>query len=345
MGIGLLGLGGCSLCFDCEDEEQYVREAEIYHPSTGTSSRTGAFQTARFDYSATLLSTGEVLIVGGLYASPHNIARGAELYDPTSGTFSTTDAAPPPSFYGTPTTLLPSGEVLFGVQGTYQPQTGRFISFPESNTEGGVLTATLLQTGKVLIVRALPGGTADLFDPETRSFLETGRLTTPRHGYTATLLPSGDVLIAGGSGTETYRSAEIYDPTTGTFRATGDLLETRANHRAFLLPTGRVLIVGGQQPNVFGSPPPELYDPETEIFSEGPRPSSGALCLGTLLLPTGLILTAGNEDSLDVFDPTTGECAHAGELLVPRMGGTFTLLQSGDVLITGGGNPNYNGAR
>jgi hypothetical protein len=68
-------------------------------------------------------------------------------------------------------------------------------------------TATLLNTGKVLIV----GGTNDgvnginnteLFDPITNEFLQSAPLITNRFAHTATLLPSsGVVLICGGLST------------------------------------------------------------------------------------------------------------------------------------------------
>jgi hypothetical protein len=66
------------------------------------------------------------------------------------------------------------------------------------------------------------------------------------------------------------------------------------------------------------------------------------------LLPTGKVLVAGgfagNENSLasaEIFDPTTGMFAHAGDMSAPRAGHTATLLSTGKVLIAGGYNGNY----
>ena len=60
----------------------YVSSAELYNPTTGKWSTTGSLNTARYNHTATLLSDGRVLIVGG---AAH--LASTELYDPSRGTF------------------------------------------------------------------------------------------------------------------------------------------------------------------------------------------------------------------------------------------------------------------
>lgn len=91
-------------------------------------------------------------------------------------------------------------------------------------------TATLLQSGKVLIAGGESSGTetnaAEIYDPATGIFSTTGNLHTARFGHTAVLLADGTVVIAGGANASgVIASFEIYNPTTGVF--------TVDRHRAF----------------------------------------------------------------------------------------------------------------
>jgi hypothetical protein len=56
-------------------------------------------------------------------------------------------------------------------------------------------TATLLPSGKVLIVGDGTGAGAKVYDPSAGTFVAT-HVCTARKGHTATLLPDGKVLIA-----------------------------------------------------------------------------------------------------------------------------------------------------
>jgi len=167
-------------------------------------------------------------------------------------------------------------------------------------------TATLLQNGQVLI---LGGGdsSAELFDPATGTFLRTGNPLTDPTDASVTLLADGRVLVAGGLGPTPpaegqrlppLKTAEIYDPATGTFSATGDMLDVRWKHTATLLKDGRVLITGGN--------------------------GSGFCSIG----------------ASELFDPGTGTFSAAGSLISERglVNHTATLLNGGDVLVTGGSN-------
>ena len=186
--------------------------AELYDPSTGTWSVTGQLNAAHAYPTATLLPDGRVLIVGGVYANGYLISDSpynAELYDPAKGTWSASSGAP----------------FRFGH------------------------TATLLQTGKVLIV----GGNGTwgifataLYDPATDTWSRTGNINAPqRFGHQATLLQDGRVLIVGGLlGADLVvadASVELYDPVTGKWTFTSPLHTSRSGHTATRLSDGRVL--------------------------------------------------------------------------------------------------------
>lgn len=202
--------------------------------------------------------------------------------------------------------------------------TGSMTSARESHT------ATLLNDGKVLVVGgdawqppsrhcSSPGGqpcrshfaplaSAELFDPASGSFTGTGSMAAPRTLHTATLLGDGKVLVTGGDRgldfSTPLATAEIFDPSTGLFTPTGNMVSTRTGHTATLLANGKVLLAGG----FGGNSPPYVATSTAEIF-----------------------------------DPSTGEFTATGSMGTPRMNSTATLLNNGDVLVTGGedasGNP------
>ena len=135
-------------------------------------------------------------------------------------------------------------------------------------------------------------------------FSETGSMSKPRSGHTATLLANGKVLIAGGgvSGIDDT-STELFDSATASFLVTGSMKAARFGATATLLADGRVLFTGG-----LGQ-------------------AGGGLDQGGFLP----IL-----NTVEIYDPATGTFATTGNMVVPRMSHTATLLDDGRVLITGG---------
>jgi hypothetical protein len=204
-------------------------------PTPGAS-MTSLMTTPRAFHTATLLTDGHVLIIGGSEAFFQPLAS-AELYDPATGTFHLTGSM---------------------------------------TTAGGVTATRLLDGRVLIVggagARADDGSKAEIYDPETGTFKPTGSMKTPRWEQTATLLPDGRILVAGGRDPNpnatgdfvALTSAELYDPKQGTFSPTGSLTTARGGQTATLLADGRVLIAGLDQSGVLASA--ELYDPATGTF-------------------------------------------------------------------------------
>jgi WD40 repeat protein len=225
-------------------------------------------------HTATLLSNGKVLVVGG-----DSAAYRAELFDPSTGTWTATGSLDTPRWDHT-ATLLPDGRVL--VAGSplsfhvgddassaelYDPSSGSWTATGNMGQHRGLHTATLLPDGRVLVVAGVsngePTGSAELFDPSSGSWTATGDTVAIRGvSFTATLLPDGKVLVVGGYSGDNgpLASTEVYDPGSGTWTAAGNMDEARAGHTATLLPDGRVLIAGGGW-NESPLASAELYDP------------------------------------------------------------------------------------
>jgi hypothetical protein len=278
---------------------------------------------ARKSHTATLLSDNKVLITGGKTANADT--RTAELYDPATGLFSSVGS-------------------MIGARSLH--------------------TATLLPSGAVLIAGgrkgAAPLKTAELYDPATATFSSTGSLNVQRKRHRATVLTDGQVFVEGGasasngqpvdSGTPT---AETYDPATGVWTQTGDMHVGRTEHDATLLLDGTVFVSGG----LSSFDTSELYGPATRTFVQAagvlqPRqrhvaillthPAWGSLVGQVLMIggaSTGNSIYGGLQralDSVEIYDPATGQISLFGTMTAARQNHTATLLHDGRILIAGG---------
>jgi hypothetical protein len=304
--------------------------AELFDPETSTFALTGSMTTPRYGATFTLLANGKVLVAGGYgpgSSGPLLRLLAAELYDPQSGSFTLTGDMGVGRVLHT-ATLLANGRVLIaggtdksdgGGAATasaelYDPSTGTFTPTGSMNSDRAQHTATLLNSGKVLIAGGWNGHAADaaddppwdplfaeLFDPSSGTFISTGSMSTTRIGHTATLLADGKVLLLGGiPGVQNIHSqppapqyAEIYDPSTQAFSGLDDLSVSRQGYTVTLLHSGEVLLAGGK-----------ILD---------------------LVVPT-----------TELLNPTTGSLNATGSLGTERVGHTATLLKDGRVLVTGG---------
>jgi hypothetical protein len=218
-------------------------------------------------------------------------------------------------------------------------------------------TATQLLNGKVLIAggKSSSGilGSAELYTPTAQTFANANAMIVPRWLHTATLLDDGTVLIVGGSSLTNrtaLNTAEIYDPVAGSSTLLLSTLNTaRAGHTATLLSNGQVLIAGGYNPTTGIISDAELYDPTAQVFIDLGNTNSPRFAHTATLLQNGQVLIAGGQtdptptgayNTAEVFDPTTWLFTPLSAIMTSvREGHTATLLNNGQVLISGGDVP------
>jgi Galactose oxidase, central domain/Kelch motif len=194
--------------------------AELYDPSSGTWTATGRMIQKRLDYTATLLPSGKVLVVGGGDEGGEAL-NSAELYDPDGGSWTATGAMTQ-GRYGHTATLLANGKLLVA---------------------GGASPGDIHGEHRVL-------ATAELYDPISGTWSATVSMREAHEYHTATLLANGKLLVAGGDSAGRYNgealdSAELYDPSSGPWIAIESMREAREGQTATLLPGGAVLMSGG----------------------------------------------------------------------------------------------------
>ena len=362
-----------------------MNKVEIYDPASDTFTVTGELLASHTMHTASLLADGRVLIAGGGYDGRVYLDV-AELYDPVGGTFSNVVDAPKATVVMTQN-LEPSKPALphsvETVQASSVPSTsvaigpirhaGTFSPVGKLNEARTRHTATLLQTGKVLIIGGvnmvgmngeLSLDSTELYDPEIGKFVVSGNLPEARYNHTATLLTNGKVLVTGGlsssqkkrkrkkhDSSELLSSAVIYDPANGNFTPTGSMNFMRVRHSATLLKNGKMLVIGGSSRNaqgdsvVLGST--ELYDPATGTFTASGNLLTQRTGHTATLLPNGKVLVAGgSSDSrgapaaafavgAELYDPDTGQFSPTGNLTNMRYDETATLSLDGKVLILG----------
>ncbi|MGB0455257.1 MAG: kelch repeat-containing protein, partial [Bacteriovoracaceae bacterium] len=187
----------------------------------------------------------------------------------------------------------------------------------------------------------------------TTSFVTIDRtLRIGRWGHQSIKLDDGRIFITGGFSTNSHeidlkksQASEFFNPTFNEFKKGKKMSFSRVYHSATKLRNGRVLLVGG----FFSGNRIEIYDPKKNQFQVvATAPSLIARHEAIELKDGRVLITGGNSRFIDfeaplfatarsyIFDPRDNSFNSIGSMNVPRFGHQMTMLNSGEVLITGG---------
>lgn len=216
-------------------------------------------------------------------------------------------------------------------------------------------TATLLQSGKVIVVGGQTGNcdlrectarstlaSTEIYDPATDSWVSGAKMASPRAYHTVTLLANGKLLATGGTDNDwnVLSSAEIYDPATNSWTPAASMSVARMQHAASRMANGKVLVTGTTNSWLASA---EIYDAVANTWTAAPSmAASRGLHTSTLLQDGTVLVTGGSEGGnsswgAERYDPVTNTWAQGQTMVYRRaIGFTTTLLPSGKLLLVGG---------
>ncbi len=244
--------------------------AHVFAPTVVPAS-TGPLIHARRGHTATLLTNGKVLVVGG--ENMAGFATVAEIFDPATGSFSVSGNLNTPRADHTATRLNDGRVLIAGGRGDlgpltsseiFDPATGLFIAGPNLSGARSGHTATVLGDGRIFVAGGDIGGTGEFYDPSTDSFSSAGgSLVIARFMHSAALVVDDRVVIVGGKdvGGNPLTTVEVYDLTNNnTSLARGELNVARVRAHLHVLFDGKVQIIGGADDGSM-----EIYDSQNDI--------------------------------------------------------------------------------
>jgi len=356
-----------------DSDDHYLNSSEIFNPvDQQWYNVADSMSAGRRNHTATMLLDGRILVVGGENASDK--LNTAEIFDPATNLWSDAPSMTIKRV-GHTATRLNDGRVLV-VGGCfsnlactdtieiYNPQTNSWTFIDDLVfTARRNHSAVLLPDGTVLITGGMNYGspyntyynTAYLFDPAGNSWTPKAAMNATRSEHFMAVRRDGKVLVVGGYksgilGNIYIKSTELYDPVSNTWTAKTDLWANgRRGATGILDPYDNFYLIGGYNVDypagVFVSETRDI-DTDTDwatfayIDDVYPRFDHAAIQLvnGDFLIAGGRIgLTGTYSDTAQIYQNLSGSSVSYPNTLGDGVYlSAGTLLENGDLLITGG---------
>lgn len=302
--------------------------AKIWNPMSPQIFTETPVNSAIFCAGHAALADGRLLVAGGHKGTGMGI-KDVNIFDPIAKTWTRVPDMKYARWYPSVTTLADGRDVIM----SGKDENNRFVTAieiydPASNTVSelaGVRTAKLSETpypitfllpsGKIAVYGADSGKLWTL-DVANKKWQAVGR-SGIKNG-SAVMYQPGKLLVTGG-GTAKKKAATkavTIDWTNGTPRVTSiaPMHFPRYNHNLVILPNGSVLAVGGAKvvkndvAASSGILPAELWNPATQSWTTMNSMSDPRMYHSTaLLLPDGMVVSAGTGTGSSIVRFTTGE--------------------------------------
>lgn len=271
-----LGDGSVLVAGGCDVDGCSTASASAMLVSAAGVRATAPLRQARDAHTATALPDRRVLVAGGFAGEGEGALASAEAYDRETDRWRTV------------------GALALGRGGHAAAELG----------DGSVLVA-----GGWVRSRTYTAST-EIFDPARSTFVAGPDLPRAVDGLAAAPLPDGGVLVTGGQvrpGVGTA-SAAVVDATGSRIREVGPMRRVRFKHTMVALPSGKVLVIGGTRDDRTLLRSTEIYDPETQRFTAGPRMTAGRYKLSgsAVVLPDGRVVVAGGGRGVEIIDLAAG---------------------------------------
>lgn len=270
-------------------------------PKNNEFVRVGNMNVARAGHAATLLADGNVLITGG-YSSINksSITKTAEIYNVTTKKFTKISNMNYPRFSHN-TILLPNRKVL--ILGGEQD-------------------------------KKLP---AEMYDPRTMEFKIVETSVDCSNAYSSVLLKDNKILINGFVNSKpSFNFISLYDTKSNSCRLINKTKSSDPLGQAFLLSNGKIAFFKAISQHF------SIYDLKSNSFKDkrlfNKCDADGFIQLQQNKL-FGICNINDNESYGEVCNPITNICNIKGKMInakTPLGGVRITLLQDGNILITGG---------
>jgi N-acetylneuraminic acid mutarotase len=164
---------------------------------------------------------------------------------------------------------------------------------------------------------------ASLPSVATGTWVAAGNMSAARSGACTVALNDGRLLISGGADANgPTATADLFN-TNGSWSAAASMNSPRSHQSCAVLQDGRVLVAGGTTSGGGFTNSAEIYDPSADSWSQVGLidARSGATAS---ILQDGRVLVAGGQNSggavntLEIFDPNTGNFSSGGTMSSPR---------------------------